>query len=616
MSDLVYDDEKSDSQQAPSGGLVFDDDLADKAANFGKGALEVGKGALETLNAPLQVAGEAIRGAGESEPLRVATADNQRGFRAPSIVQDLFPSLKTDQPPSDPLEKTYQGLEGLANLPLGVQAASDAVKAPPDIAAHLGGLGLGLGLIPPAGELAKGAETATAAQEAETAANEAKAAGASLPEMAPGATTGEPHALFAYNDKMGPEGSSRAIYNVFGDPEHPAVKTVGHGSSVPIDVLEKNGIPITGQQPGAVTKFGAPVSETPLERIVGKEIPGEPPSRLPPDPNAPKPPPAAAPSKDPLQDVKDFLQRTQGKIEAKPGIGTKARNYIKNEVGDLRAKDMGVRDPMIRSLDPKHPIEALRKAEDLMSYAANKGYFKAGLSDAARRDAIESTISQTGKNIGAVRAVGSQRAAAPVAEVRDAIKNSLNAEYGGKASREIKTVLGDYDRMTKQDPSFEGLSKVASYLNGEKRTFNKIGQNEGPTIDAANIIGKMNNESLRKVLTPEEDKFYTQNLRDFGAHKKLETIVGSSGRRAMTGRGAPGGALSTIWQQLWDRGGYRAAGIVADKMARSTKPLNTLPEFFEELAHHAGDEVEDTINGMAQGGIVPADVRNYVMAKR
>ena len=69
-----------------------------------------------------------------------------------------------------------------------------------------------------------------------------------LPGIAKGAKTGDPHALFAYEDTFGPGMTKRALYNIFGDVNHPAIKQAGWGSSVPADVLKKFGIPITGKQ--------------------------------------------------------------------------------------------------------------------------------------------------------------------------------------------------------------------------------------------------------------------------------------------------------------------------------------------------------------------------------
>ena len=153
---MAFDPDAFLASSGPSGGFdpdKFLKDNEDQGSSFMDKAGNVGMGALETINAPFQMAGEAIRGAGENEPLRVATADDPRGFRAPSIVQRFAPSLRTAQPPADPFEKAYQGLEGIANLPRGVQAASDVVTGPPDLAAHLGGIGLALGVMPPTAKI-------------------------------------------------------------------------------------------------------------------------------------------------------------------------------------------------------------------------------------------------------------------------------------------------------------------------------------------------------------------------------------------------------------------------------------------------------------------------------
>lgn len=74
---------------------------------------------------------------------------------------------------------------------------------------------------------------------------------AELPILEPGAKTGNPHALFAYNDNFGPGGASRAMYNVFGDPSHPGIKKSGWGSSLPREEVDASGIPITGREPRA-----------------------------------------------------------------------------------------------------------------------------------------------------------------------------------------------------------------------------------------------------------------------------------------------------------------------------------------------------------------------------
>lgn len=108
---------------------------------------------MEALSAPFQAVGEAIRGAGAGEPLRVATAQNPQGFRAPTILQRFMPSLRTPEAPADPFTQAAMGLKGItttaANLPQGagpaVQAGAQAVQGPPGLAENAGGAALALG---------------------------------------------------------------------------------------------------------------------------------------------------------------------------------------------------------------------------------------------------------------------------------------------------------------------------------------------------------------------------------------------------------------------------------------------------------------------------------------
>jgi len=72
-----------------------------------------------------------------------------------------------------------------------------------------------------------------------------------LPEIPSGAKTGDPHALFAYQQKLGPEFPAEDYYNLFGDKDALLKMTEGNhgfGSSVTADTVKKYGIPIIGKQ--------------------------------------------------------------------------------------------------------------------------------------------------------------------------------------------------------------------------------------------------------------------------------------------------------------------------------------------------------------------------------
>lgn len=98
-----------------------------------------------------------------------------------------------------------------------------------------------------------------------------------LPVVNPGSKTGEPHAVFSYNDDFGPNGTKRSLYTMFGDPEHPVFKKTatrgmgGYGSTGTKAQIDELGIPIVGREPRSVGKW-EPLD---LEDMDGKLFPKE-----------------------------------------------------------------------------------------------------------------------------------------------------------------------------------------------------------------------------------------------------------------------------------------------------------------------------------------------------
>jgi hypothetical protein len=434
-----------------------------------------------------------------------------------------------------------------------------------------------------------------------------------LPVMQPGSKTGDPHALFSYNDKFGPGGADRSLYNVFGDPEHPAVKQTGFGSSVTKADLDKAGIPVVGREPRSVGKWD-PIEEPKLVDMGTKGPTPEPASRIPPDPNAP-PPVKPSPKSDPLQDVKDWMASKGQKIAQKPGIVQKIGNYLGEESAKLGGKDIGLQLGQLKSMGPG--FQGLEKGKQLISYAREKGYLDPSLSDTSRRAAVESNMEKAGSQLGGLREISNKRGTPPLAQMRDSLNKQLTDKFGIDAPGEVNKVLAKFDKRAKEDPTFTGMADLATDLHAQATPATKMGLHPGPTTEGANILARMNNDATRATLNPEEGKMFTDSLRDFGAHKKLEQALSAGGRKALVGRGAPGSATNRLIQEGLDRGGYRLGGNMANKVAGWTKanPKATLPQFFEELAHQSDQSVDDAIQGMSKGGVVPNDVKQWVSSK-
>lgn len=157
-----------------------------------------------------------------------------------------------------------------------------------------------------------------------------------LPPTMPGAKTGPPHALFAYNDNFGPDGAKRSVYNVFGDPTHTAIQARGWGSSVTEADLKSAGIPITGQQPGAVEKFGNPIEMGPPADPVAKEV---------------------------IKTVEDHVSqgKTISEISSETGLDKKVVQQSKNLSPPIEMTPLTVQDAAAKG-DPAAQLNVLQKA--------------------------------------------------------------------------------------------------------------------------------------------------------------------------------------------------------------------------------------------------------------
>lgn len=157
------------------------------------------------------------------------------------------------KPQGGPVDQVLGSMRQVANLPLRFSQTLGAASQPVSewTAGKLGEAGVNPYVSAGAGMLA-GAAVDPRSWVPISGEIPKSAGSAELPVMQPGATTGEPHALFAYNDNFGPDGAERSLYNVFGDKEHPVIKQTGHGSSITKADLDKAGIPVVGRQPNSL----------------------------------------------------------------------------------------------------------------------------------------------------------------------------------------------------------------------------------------------------------------------------------------------------------------------------------------------------------------------------
>jgi hypothetical protein len=83
-------------------------------------------------------------------------------------------------------------------------------------------------------------------------------------------------------------------------------------------------------------------------------------------------------------------------------------------------------------------------------------------------------------------------------------------------------------------------------------------------------------------------------------------------------RMGPGSLTSNLTQKAMDEFGYRAGAKVANKVAGAIKKnpaiVKSVPSMFKEFINQV-DDVHNEVTGMAKGGVVPHDVKQWVNAR-
>lgn len=416
-----------------------------------------------------------------------------------------------------------------------------------------------------------------------------------LPVMEPGSKTGDPHALFAYNDKFGPGGTERSLYNVFGDPEHPTLKQRGWGSSISAEDAQKAGIPITGRQPNS-TQW-KPIEETPSE--------------VPPKTESP---PNAEPEANPIQEAKDyvqsaipkakeFLNKEYAKQAKDPGWANTVAKYLQQGSQNLAAKEMGGGPKHVRQIG-EEGVQALGQ------YAIDKKIVDPRVGSIGMKERTNAINKTAGGVLGDIRkeADGIFDPQKHTIDILQPIKQVLDQDFepGMPGANEYKTAIG---LVEKSDPSPSGVAELATKLNRLANENNKIKQPTRPYTDVANIASRINNERIKQMIGPGKSAIYEEALKDFGATKKLQEFLKNKSARAM-GSGSAGSVPNRIVQKFLETAGYKAgsriAGGMAKKILASPKTAGSLPDMFKEFINQV-EALDDDIShpGMAHGGVVP-----------
>lgn len=195
---------------------------------------------------------------------------------------------------------------------------------------------------------------------------------------------------------------------------------------------------------------------------------------------------------------------------------------------------------------------------------------------------------QAGHGIGQARQAADVAGQAPqMAEILQAVKADLEPKYTSGVDRGMAGLNKAREEIAKGGTgSFVGNAQKATDLNSAAAA-NKIYRPQGATTDTADIISHLNNEAMKKTLSPADFAKYESNRKDYSELSKVAEFIKSGERREMTGRG--GSSLGkTIYDKTMDAMGNRvsaAAGNTLGNILQSPKTPQAVDDTEEALRH-------------------------------
>lgn len=171
-----------------------------------------------------------------------------------------------------------------------------------------------------------------------------------------------------------------------------------------------------------------------------------------------------------------------------------------------------------------------------------------------------------GQGIGQARALGDVQGTAPqMPEILQNVKQNLEGKYSSGVEKGMSGLNKAREEIAKGGTgTFTGNAQKATELN-QAAAANKIYRPQGATTDVADAISHMNNEALKKTLSPADFAKYESHLKDYSNLSKVNEFIKSGERREMTGRG--GASLGkTVYDKTMDALGNRVAATMGSKV--------------------------------------------------
>lgn len=267
--------------------------------------------------------------------------------------------------------------------------------------------------------------------------------------------------------------------------------------------------------------------------------------------------------------------RAMGDLYGDSPEAMKIVQTIKQDLGarygsGIRSGESGDLDKAIQEVLKLEPVDTLTAGEEL------SGFMQKGIPS----ETSSVRVTTPGKG---VPTIPQNNPMYPMAGGKTV--NTPNPSYVPPSESNIQLSRGPYDqfRLAQESPdyipeydirrptTFGEVAKVATDINQYAKGQSKMLQPSGALTDAANVISKVNDEALMRVLPKEQGVAYQQNLQKYGDLSKLDRM---NELKAAGEVGAnQNGVIKSIYNMVFHRFRHQLSAQAMDTIANvlSTK---------------------------------------------
>lgn len=297
--------------------------------------------------------------------------------------------------------------------------------------------------------------------------------------------------------------------------------------------------------------------------------------------------------KQPIAQVTDFLSNKYAQTAKKPGWAETMGTYAEENARNMATKAAGATSGQLKKIGE----EGTKALQDLM---LDRGIISPKVGPIGAKNMVTSFREKAGKIIGGIRKSATERGAVHnMDNVAERIKATLDDKYlkgmysGNKGSymkslAELKKLKGTPDEIA---------DKITEFFT-EARRQDPLRQPSGPMADVARELRALNEDLIKKHLTPAEASAYEAALSEYGSMKQIGEFFKVRGYKDAAGRLGPGsGIFRQAVQGFMDMIGYRGQAQIQKKFAdwirRNPEMASDPKAIFQKYIDEAVEAVDD-----------------------